>query len=164
MPKEEVQQKTVDGVEIFRDQNIICYLSKHSKVSGELIIENVDTIKLKDTPEPKLTYMFMFAKALGAVLFETKEAHGTNIIANFDDEFMKIVPRYQDDNIGLSWDLEPADNTELEKIQSLLLSSMSSALNKEKSTPEPKEDNKDENNSRVKEKAQHILQSLRRIP
>jgi len=160
--------KEVDGVEIFRDENIVCYLNKYSKVSGELVIQNVEGIRLKDLEEPKLTYMFMFAKALGAVLFEVKQAHGTNIVSDFEDSCIRVVPRYQDDNVGLNWDLTQADENSLEEVKHLLLSSMSSALNKDSVKTEKKVEKKvvenQEDNSRVKEKAQHILQSLRRIP
>ena len=168
---EEVEQpihKSINGIEIFRDQNIICYLNKYSKVSGELVIENVAGLKLKDLEDAKLTYMFMFAKALGGVLFEVKEAHGTNIVSDFEDSCIRIVPRYQDDNVGLNWNLTQVEDSALEKVKHLLLSSMNSALENSKKSQEEKVQEKQiesqEDNSRVKEKAKHILQSLRRIP
>ncbi|MDA3855603.1 MAG: hypothetical protein PF569_05055 [Candidatus Woesearchaeota archaeon] len=173
--KEEISGNLLENqkYEIYRDQKIVIYFEEKSKILGELKLKPISGNKINELEETDLSYIMMFAKAFSAYLFEVLEAHGTNLIFNYDNDFISIIPRYQEDGVDIIW--KPKQETEsfLEEIQKKLISVMHNDTKKKenpkeeviaKIEEEPKEEKIVKNPESKKQKAQYILDYLNKIP
>ncbi len=159
---------------IYKDEKIIAYLKSDSKVLGELIIKPVDSKKISELADGDLSYMVMFAKAFGSVLFEVKEAQGTNVTWDYNDNCIRIVPRFEKDNVGLMWSPTQSSDDFLEQVKNKLLSLIGGAIGDEnmndKKAVKTKEEQKFEDSQTkeekddLKKKAKYLLDSIRKIP
>jgi len=108
----------------------------------------------------------IFSKIFSSVLFEVGEAHGTNFLFDYENNFMKIIIRFQNDELPLSWEPKEESESFLEDLRGKLIAKMHSALGSE--TGEERVEKVDEVPKKKKplshEKAQHILDAIRRIP
>lgn len=156
---------TPQQFEIYKDQKIVCYLNENSKVIGELIVKYIESDKPN---ESDFSYMMIFAKAFSAILFEITQSHGTNIILDFENYNLKIIPRFQNDNLKLNWIPKEESDGFLEEIKTKLLTQMHSHIKKETnentSKEKTKEISKEESDELKKKKAEHILKHIRKIP
>lgn len=165
--------------EIYRDQKIVIYFEEKSEVLGELKLKHILNKKIKELEEGDLSYIMMFAKAFSAYLFEVLEAHGTNLIFNYDNNFISIIPRYQEDGVDILWKPKQESEGFLEDIQKKLIAMMNNnskndkikdkeetkEINKEDMIQEKLEENKIEKKPESKkEKAQYVLDYLNKIP
>lgn len=148
---------------IYEDESIVVYLNKDSKVLGELIIEPTNSKSLKDLEESELSYISIFSKVFASVLFETLQAHGTNLIWDYSSEKLRIIPRYQEDKIKLDWDPRKDGDEFLSQIRDKLLKEMTKEITGEKteSKEEPSKEKKDHSRE---DKLQHLMKSIKRIP
>jgi diadenosine tetraphosphate (Ap4A) HIT family hydrolase len=125
IPKEE---KTIPKVEnndfkfiIYQDDKLTCFINEKSQILGEINIisklkTNFDVIDQND-----FAYMSIFSKVFAGILFETLNASGTNIIYNYKSNSIKIVPRFNEDNLKLDWTSRKDTNEFLEEIKNKLL-------------------------------------------
>lgn len=159
---------------IYQDDKIITYLESNTKVLGEIIIEPKFG-KLGDLNEADLSYISIFSKIFSSTLFELLEAHGTNLLWDYNSNKLRIIPRFQEDKLDLDWKPQSMNDATLDDIRNKLSEKLSQGLgqqspnnNIEKVEGEivhspnnrvatPKEEN-------LEEKAKYILESLRRIP
>lgn len=118
---------------IYQDKQIKAYLSKYTKAPGEIIVETADNKKINDISESEISYLTLFSKAFASILFETKNPHGTNIIFDFDDNKLRIIPRFTEDDVGLTWTPKTHSQDFLDQIREKLLSQMQEP--KKKSEP-----------------------------
>jgi hypothetical protein len=167
------QQQQQYQFEIYRDENIVVYFKEDSKASGTLCLTTPSGQPIHTLSENELSYLTIFSKVFAGVLFEVVGCQGTNIIWNFSENTINIIPRLQDDNIIKMWDLNQEKPETLEKIKEQLLTTvlMEQEKNKPK-TPQvqnekPKqavEEIQGESNSEKEKRVKHLLNSLRRIP
>lgn len=181
-PKEE-NNKVSESIEqypfeVYRDDKIVAYFEKNSKAKGELIVKPINGNSMKSLNESDLSYMFIFAKVFSSLLFEIEQAHGTNILIDYENGGLKIVPRYQDDNLPLKWNPKQESEGFLDQIKDRLIKKMHNEL-ETSSQEKPKtvekvegeivstshmDEQKSEKKAAVKEKVEHLLESLHRIP
>jgi diadenosine tetraphosphate (Ap4A) HIT family hydrolase len=157
--------------EVYRDDKIVAYFEKNSIAQGELRVEPINKLSMKKLNESDLSYMFIFSKVFSSLLFEIKEAHGTNLIMDYENGAMRIVPRYQEDNLPLKWNPKQESEEFLEQIKTRLIKRMQKEISDKKSQDVEKvegevisEEKPKEISSSKKEKAEHLLESLIRIP
>ncbi len=184
--KDEIILETSDDInntpfEIYSDENIRAYLCEETAVPGEMIIETKSGQKLSELNESDLSYISLFAKAFTGPIFDVKQAHGTNIIWNFDDNKIKIVPRFEDDQLtNFKWTPKTHSQDFLEQIKNKLLAHMhgvanqnnndkSMTKNSQKQIPtekQPKEQKQLQKQSpdELKARADYLLKAIRKIP
>jgi len=159
--------------EIYRDENIVAYFKPNSKILGQLNLTTPTGENISQLPENSLSYLTMFSKIFASVLFETIGCHGTNIMWNFKENTLEIIPRFQDDKLPLQWELKQADPKFLKSIKDKLHTTI--LIEQEKNKPKtdqiveekPKsaiEENENDSQEEKEQKAKHLLDSLRRIP
>lgn len=161
--KEEQNIEISDNpLEIYRDEHIYAVFNLESSVLGEVLVKPTSNQKITELNESELSYIAIFSKVFGTILFETLNAHGTNLIWDFNGDAFRIVPRYQDDKLKVNWEPKHTSDDFLEQLKNKLLETMRHEI----STPSEEIDKKMEvvNNSNSSERARYILDSLNRIP
>lgn len=159
--------------EIYRDEKIVVYVENDSEVKGEVVIRPLEDKRILDMEDNDLTYMSLFSKVFASSLFEVMESHGTNVIWDYGSNCIRIIPRYQNDNLKLNWDPKTTSDEFLEQVRTKLISEM----NKEISSIGGDEENgsgeeelskmteaKKEKIKSSSEKAKYILDYLNKIP
>lgn len=173
----EIELISVNDVElkniIYQDENIVVFLNSESKVLGEINIKRIDNKNIKNMNESDLSYITIFAKIFASVLFETMQAHGTNMIWDYNNNIVKIIPRMQNDNLNILWKPKHNKDDFMEQIKKKLLDEMQKELqNDTKMLEKTAESNKNigsntpiENSKShsKEEKLNHILKHIRRL-
>jgi hypothetical protein len=173
LAKESKPQNNQFQFEIYRDENIIVYFKEDSKAIGTLCITTPNGEPIHKLSENELSYLTIFSKVFAGVLFEVVGCEGTNIIWNFSENTVNIIPRHKDDKLLKMWDMNQEKPETLEKIKEKLLTTI--LIEQEKNKPKtpqvqnekPKqalEEIKDETSENKEKRAKHLLDSLRRIP
>jgi hypothetical protein len=159
--------------EIYRDENIIVYFKEDSKAIGTLCLSTPSGQPIHTLSENELSYLTIFSKVFAGVLFEVVGCQGTNIIWNFSENTINIIPRHQDDNVLKMWELNQEKPETLEKIKEQLLTTI--LIEQEKTKPKTPQVQNEKPKSAVEEihgesknekekRVKHLLKSLRRIP
>lgn len=165
--------KQTHQFEIYRDEHIVAYFSPNSKSFGQLNITTPNSEPISKLGESNLSYVSIFSKVFASVLFELLECHGTNIIYNLNENFIQIIPRFQEDKLPLAWELVEAKPEILNQIKEKLLTTI--LIEQEKNKPkaqtiveeQPKQaiqEIEGETSDEKEKRAKHLLDSLRRIP
>ena len=152
--------------ELYRDENIIAYLKEDSQVKGEIVLRPFSNKSLRELNESEISYITIFSKVFAQVLFEVTQAQGTNIIWNYNDNIIQIIPRFDNDKINLNWELKSEKEEFLEQIRNKLIKTMQEEIStnkkdKQESQPTP---NENLNENEIKERAEHVMESVRRLP
>lgn len=159
--------------EVYRDESIIAYFKEDSKVFGEFIVESASEKNFDQLNESEISYIMIFSKVFSSTLFEIMQAHGTNVIWDYNSSKLRIVPRFTDD--GLALNLSGKESTEdfLEQVKNKLFSEMGRSVSTQDSNSigADKKENKghangtnNENSSDSEKKAKFILDQIRKIP
>lgn len=170
------EESESDPLIIYKDEKIIAKLSSDSKAEGEIQVKTIGNDKLQDLNESDLAYLTLFSKAFASILFEVKEAHGTNVIWDYNSNMVRIIPRYQDDGLNnLNWSPKNSTDEFLDQVKNKLLDEMkkevvengNASSEKEvtgsKEIPEnPQKPVKDDKS--LEDKAKIILDYLNKIP
>jgi histidine triad (HIT) family protein len=151
---------------IYEDDYVVCMLNPMAATKGHAMVIPKQKISVSSQMDDKLAaHVFMMANKLSAAIFEAMSATGTNILVSngaFAGQRMEqfavhIIPRYEDDNVNISWESsqlteeEITENNKLiqskltvqevnpvkEEIETPKLEEIASEVNKE--TPEVKE-------------------------
>lgn len=159
--------------EIYRDENIIVHFKEDSKSLGTLCVTTPNGEPIHTLSENELSYLTIFSKVFAGILFEVVGCEGTNIIWNFNENMISIIPRSKDDNVLKMWELNQQKPEILEQIKEKLLTTI--LIEQEKNKPKTPTANQDkpkpaiekiegESEGEQEKRAQHLLNSLRRIP
>ena len=172
---EETSSSSTNAYQIYQDDQIVVQLNQSSKVLGEILISHKSGKSYGELNESELSYISIFTKIFSSVLFETLQAHGTNVFWSTKEKSLHIVPRFQEDKLNFEW--KPTQHSEefLEQIKSKLLSIMGATLsntsqeqsnNQEKKVKASSEDKSIDEKEDIskKNKAKYILEELRKIP
>ncbi len=158
----------------YEDEKIIAYLNNNSKIMGEILVRNKRNLNLNNLTEGDLSYLVLFSKIFSSILFEELGLDGTNLLWDFNNNYIRIIPRKNNDglkNLVLVGTKE--SDSFLEQVKNKLLLGMNYNSEKHMGTKldELETSNKDKNKIKddktgedIKEKAKLILESLKRIP
>lgn len=149
--------------EVYRDDKIVAYVNINGRVAGEVVVEPLNGLTMKELEESDTSYLYIFSKIFATIVFEATGAQGTNIVMDYNNNRLRIIPRNQDDKVGLTWDPKQDKPEFLEQIKDKLIEEMSKEINKtnESSSETTKEVKKD---STKEEKLKNILEVVKRIP
>lgn len=162
---------------IYSDENIEVFLDENSKVLGQINIKSKKSDSFSSLNENDLSYLFIFSKIFSSILFDTIKIEGTNLIYDSNSNILKIIPRFNEDKLlNLTWKSLSHSDDFLEQLRNKLLLNMQDAIKDNDVDLDKKKENKDlkkeekiekklvNSSSSLKEKADYILDSLRRIP
>lgn len=148
---------------VYQDQEIIAYFKQNSKVKGEFGLKHISNKKFAHLNESQLSYITIFSKIFSTSLFEILEAHGTNLIWEYESNELRIIPRYQEDKLKINWEPKSAQDEFLSQIRDKLLQSMQKEISKDESESK-KEIKPLIEESEIKQRANHIIETIKRIP
>jgi len=155
---------SMENYEIYRDDKIFAYFREDSKILGELVVKTIDGTSIKDLSESDISYMTIFSKVFSSILFEGKGAHGTNLIFDFNNNFLTIIPRNNNDGLKLDWELKQESDSFLDDLKAQLLAEMNKSIDKPAEEKKPVIEPINEEKSEKKKKAELVLEALTRIP
>lgn len=110
---------------IIRDDDLVVFLPEKTITEGELIIAPLYAFKtIEEMPNTLIEKMFHVLNKMSSALFDLLGCQGTNILiqngkdagATEETIFIRIIPRYQEDNLALKWDPKQANPQELEEM------------------------------------------------
>lgn len=159
---------------IIRDEELVVFMPEETIVEGEIIVAPIHALKkLEDFPDIILEKMFHVVNKMSSSLFEILGCQGTNIliqngeIAGQKSEtlFIRIIPRFENDEVNLKWTPSPAKPEELKEIEKKFKDAEEQEI-KEKEFEKQKEQiqTKKEPEQIKDEKENYLLKSLRRNP
>jgi histidine triad (HIT) family protein len=148
---------------------------------------------IEELPDDMLGYMSSAANKLSMLLFEAYKVHGTNIIIQnglpagqtIPHFSINIIPRRNDDNLKIDWELKQSKPEDLENVHRIISEGMNSGqemsfvkktqeesvvLEKQESaapiiiSDAAEESNNTAEDSRPVKKVNYFLKSLERIP
>jgi histidine triad (HIT) family protein len=111
---------------LLRDEDVIVITPKRAVVKGHIIVAPIAEYKIiEEVPLPLLAKMFQIANKFSSVLFDTLHCQGTNILVQngvaagqVNKRFsINILPRYEEDNLGLEWTPKQAEAEKLDVAQ-----------------------------------------------
>lgn len=116
----DIPSKTLYENEEFK---VIFDISPASK-GHVIILPKYHVANIFELPEEITAKAFVLAKKIATVLQKVLNCDGVNILQNNGEAagqtvfhlHIHVIPRYKDDNMGLSWVQGQADKEELEKI------------------------------------------------
>jgi hypothetical protein len=171
-----VEKKEVNNeiIEIYSDSEIIVFFEKESKFPI-LNIKNINEKKFYEMNENEISYIQIFSKIFSSIIFEKLKLDGTNIIFDYNNNVLKVIPRFIEDNLNLKWKGLELNKDTLNQIRENLISVMNLTIinsNLKNNVENVKIENKDQkitveneqNKDEIKKKADYILKSLKRIP
>ena len=120
LEKKEEPKKLEENI-IYEDDKIFCYINKKSKVLGEIVLK-LKNLKIFEEADPSdLTYLFLFSKILSSTLFDVLKPEGTNIIYNYKDNKIRIIPRVSSDELNINWNSKLEEVSVLDNVKNLIL-------------------------------------------
>ncbi len=134
---------------IFKDKDIAVIPSPMPCSPFHLLIVPLDHKVIIDQLEDKLfAKMMLVANRLAAILFESFQAMGTNIIVRngvdagqvIDHVAVEIIARFENDGLNFSWQPNPTTKEKLEENLKELVNAMNGDEAKEKKQEMPKKE------------------------
>ena len=166
--KKETQTPKMDvptlPYEVYRAESIIAYFESNSIAKGELVIKPFSDKKIEDLNESQISYIVIFSKVFASILFELTNSHGTNLFWDYKKNSVRIVPRFENDDINFKMVSEKTTEGFLDQIRKKLLNDMG----KKNDTKEEENEKSDEmpvKNPNVESvEGQLIVQPKKEIP
>lgn len=155
---------------VYEDSHVIAFLKEKPSVKGHVIIAPIRHFNIfEEVPDDLIEHVFGIANAVSRILFETFEAQGTNIIiengvsaGQTEPHFtVNVIPRFKDDNLGLTWTGKQASETELKEAENKIFNGLNKKEEIKKKEEEKPKENKEEN---ANEEESYFSKHLRRLP
>jgi len=122
---------------IYSDDDIAIAVNPFAIAQNELVIipKNHFTI-MEQVPKEIISKMGLFSKYLSILLFQKLECHGTNVLAENGTSAgqliphfsISIIPRYENDDIDLSWSPSRVQESSIKAAAELLTGGIKKAL------------------------------------
>jgi histidine triad (HIT) family protein len=110
---------------IYEDDNIVASVPEKQAIEGHIqVITKKHHKKMQDIEDAELEQAFYTASFAASALFETMEAHGTNLIANTGGPLkegghfhLDVIARKQGDHLNLIWTPNKLPEDEMNDVQ-----------------------------------------------
>jgi len=155
---------------LFEDDKVFAMLSPSPSVPGHiLVMPKLHAPILEAVPDFVVSDMFVIANKLSIVLFEGLGCKGVNLLIQngliagqtHNHVMLSVLPRFDNDNLNLSWEPKPASGEDLAKASEKLKDELKylGTFEREKEKPIEVEKPKE-----VKESSDYRIKHLRRTP
>lgn len=156
---------------LYEDETCFSILHEAGANSGHaMIIPKKHYPILEEVPNEEFEHMMSVANTISSSVFESLQAHGTNIMVNNGPNagqehahfMIHVIPRYENDGVNLDWEMKQADQTELDQTKDLISEHVTQLLhsNQETSSTVIKDNAIEMSNDEQEE----IERQLKRIP
>ncbi len=164
-----------DARVLYRDDIATVLIPKEVSALGELIaLPNSHEILFENLPDETASHMAIIANKASMALVAALGCTGTNLLVQSGEQagqhhshtFIRIIPRFENDNISLEWQPQKLSEEDMATIEIKLRDACQKIFFKQKEKgleefnlaeeEKPNEDNKD--------KYKHMLEHLKRIP
>jgi len=144
---------------VFEDDKLVAFLSPQPAAEGHMILTTKEHYPiLEQVPDETISKVGIVSNQLSVMLFEKLGCAGTNILVNnggpagqTEPHFsVHIIPRHENDGVGLSWEARKISDEELDELSA-------------KIAAEPDEQQVVEHNDEP-EGEDYLQKSLTRIP
>ncbi len=162
---------------IYEDNEIIVSLAEKPITFGHLkVFPKKHYTIMEQVPDDEIKKLFNTVNKISTALFETLQAHGTNIIVKngipagqeLNHFSIDIIPRKQSDNINFEWPTKRAIPEQLEIIKNRLLDAVKDIVIGERSEYKEivseKRDDKMETIKEEKNEKNYLIEALKRTP
>ncbi|MEM4153131.1 MAG: HIT domain-containing protein [Candidatus Pacearchaeota archaeon] len=161
----------IETIKIYEDAEIIAFLDIYPASIGHVLImpkKHFETIE--EIPDILLSKLFIFIKTIMPSFLKITKAKGFNILISQGEKagqrikhfYLNLIPRYDEDNINLTWSQLKVDKKELEilgeNLRKEALRELESKLEYEKTKAEKRK--KAEEESEVEKIMKHIKRRL----
>ena len=156
---------------IYEDDLVFAILHESPSIEGHtLVIPKKHSPILEELDDKSVERMFVIANKISTSIFDTLEAHGTNLLINNGTDagqelphvILNVLPRKERDNINLEWQAKKATEGELKTNQSMLRSVSDFIFTGKDILPEVKLKKEIHNEESMSE--DYAVKSLKRIP
>jgi histidine triad (HIT) family protein len=152
---------------LFEDDDVSVFLTETPAGLGHVIVTTKKHFEnLEKAPDYLFAWAFTIANKVSKVMLESVNMQGLNLlieVGKVGHPIINLVPRFENDNLGMKWDPKPGDQEELKTVQLMYESetkSMGVSEDKPKSAPqETKSDDKE-----ISDKEDYRIKQLLRIP
>src|SRR3989338_9697008 len=125
----QISSGKAESRKVYEDDEILAILDINPASKGHTLVLPKEHYQiLAQIPDDLASKLFNVTNKLAVILFDVVKAEGTNIfIANGQAAGQKsphavihIIPRYEGDGVGLSWEPKKGDEKELDELQELM--------------------------------------------
>ena len=124
----QISNGKVESKKVYEDESILAILDINPASRGHTLILPKEHYQiLAQIPEALASKLFNVVNKLAAMLFDVVKAETNIFIANGQAAGQKsphavihIIPRYEGDSVGLSWEPKKGDEKELDELQELM--------------------------------------------
>lgn len=132
---------------LFENEKVVVMLADRPATPGHMFVLSKEHAPIiEKVPDPVVQEMFVVANKVGISVFESLGAHGTNVLIQNgpaagqkqNHAVLHVVPRFEKDNLQLSWQPgEQASEESLSSIESLIKAQTGTVgvIEKEKAKP-----------------------------
>jgi len=169
-----IAEKKMEAKKIFEDNKVIAILSEKPASLGHIIVFPKQHFPIiENIPDHLTAHIFQIVNKLSIAVFDSLGAQGTNIIVNNgvsagQDKAhfcVHIIPRKENDNLGLTWETKHLDEEQMSTIELNLKEETKNIGEFEKEAPTPKKaDIKKETISGDENKENYLIKQIQRIP
>lgn len=140
----QISEGKIEAKKIYEDDFILAILDINPASKGHTLVFPKEHYQvLSQVPDKLIGDLFNVANKLSGIIFEGVKADGTNIFVangpaagqNSPHAVIHIIPRFNEDKVGLMWEPKKGDEEELKKLQEEIGSKASQILVKKE---EPK--------------------------
>ena len=120
----------IGSAKIYEDEFVLGVLDIMPASKGQAIIIPKKHIFVSGQMDEKLGgHLFNVANKVASILFEVTGATGTNLVISngtsagqkTNHMVLQIIPRFENDDINISWEGKQADKTELKELHSKII-------------------------------------------
>jgi len=162
-------REIIDGKEqdkiVYEDEKALAVLSDKPIAKGHLLVFPKDLFAdIDKVPEDMLTHLMTVASFAATVQFESG-AKGTNIVvcngddARFDHFYIDVIPRDENDKVGLKWEFKQGNPEKIKKIAEKIKDE-TFMIGKER----PKKEVVDLDEKKEVKPTDYMMEQLNRIP
>lgn len=117
-----ISEGKIESKKVYEDDKVMAVLDINPASKGHtLVVPKKHYTTIKDLPDDEAAYLFKVTKKLSETIVKTVNAQGSNIVVadgpiagqNVPHIFIHIIPRFENDGINLTWNLDKAAQADL---------------------------------------------------
>jgi histidine triad (HIT) family protein len=167
--------KEIEGYVIYEDELCAAMLNPNPAVPGHItIVPKEHSPIIEQVPDETVARMFIVANKMSTIAFEILGAKGTNILVqnglsagqDVAHASIHVIPRQENDQIDLQWELKEAQKNELDDAEFMLKEETKNIIDGKQKEPEPPREISSSGETVKSEEGEtdYMLEHLNRMP
>jgi len=168
----QISYGNVPSKKVYEDDKIMAVLDINPASNGHTLVFTKDHYQvLAQMPDTLVGYLFKVVNKLSSRIFDVLKADGINIFVasgqlagqNAPHAIVHIIPRYEQDNIPLSWNPTKVSDGELDKVKASL-EVKKKLVEEDVIVPQFVETQKEEKSQKTEKKDKLNIEKGKRVP